>query len=117
MDNSGSVSFGQSFSYLRRVLKQLLQLGPVLMDLFTECLSFDKFHHDEMDITCLSNLVYVRNIGMIQGGSRLRLLDEASQALLISSQISRQYLQRHSTSKLPTSTEIHLAHAAGSNER
>src|SRR5258705_8855955 len=54
----------------------------------------------------------MRDIGVIEPSSSLRLLNETTHSIFIGRKVTGQYLQCHSTAELRIFRQIHLAHPA-----
>ena len=78
-------------------------------------LAVNEFGCDETRLADGPDLIDRNNVGMVEGGCGLRLLDKALKPLFITRDIRRQDLYRDSAVKLGISREIYVAHAAFSD--
>jgi len=87
------------------------------MNLFARRHAFDKLHRDEVSTFTLTNLVYVRDVQVIERRRRLRLADETLHPVVIGSNIRGQDLQRDFAIEFCVLREIHLTHSARADFR
>ena len=82
-----------------------------------EGLPFDVLHDDEADAVALTDVVDGCDIRMIQRGCGLRFAREALHAVRVRRELSGQNLQRDGPVQSRIVREIHLTHAAGTEQR
>src|SRR4030095_7411828 len=74
VDDSGSVSFGKSSGDMLQMAQELWQFRLSAMDVFTERLTIDELHRDEIHSIRFADLVNMRNVLMIERGGCLGFL-------------------------------------------
>ena len=84
-------------------------------DLFSEADAFDVLHHDEDLAAVFAYFVDGADVGMVQGGRRLRLVNQPLPGLRIRGPLVGQHLIATLRSSCVFG-EKHFAHAAGSSE-
>src|ERR1041384_1916377 len=66
MDDSGRVSFGQTFRRMLQISQQLRLVGLPGVTQLTQSLTIDELHRDELQTSGLANLVDVGDIRMVE---------------------------------------------------
>jgi hypothetical protein len=92
MHDSRRVSFGQPFGNLLQITQELPEISAIAMDALAQSFSIDELHRDEVRPIAFSDLVYMRDVRMIESGGGGRFLLEAPHSIVIRSDILRQYL-------------------------
>ena len=111
MHDAGGVSLYQTFRYMSQIAQELSQIGLLAMNAFTQRLTIDKLHRDEMHAIVLTDLEDLRDVGMTERGGRFSLTNESIHAISIRSNISRKDLQPDSAIEFRVLGQIHFAHS------
>ena len=109
--------FRQPLGDLVQEFEQNLQLALSRVSLLSQRLAIDKLHRNEVSAFALANLIDVRDVGMIERGCGLRLLNETAHAIFVCSDIAGQNFQHDGAPELQIFGEINLAHSALANLR
>src|SRR3989442_15632658 len=94
MHYSRGMSFRQSICGVLQITQKLWQISLFFVNQMTQREAIAELHGDEVRTIALTNFIDVRDIRMIKRGCRLRLLDEAAHAVMVSSNFSPQNLSR-----------------------
>ena len=95
VNNSAGVGGVEGVGDLNPQFEQLLELEWTALDLVLKGCAFQILHGDESFAVLLADVVDGANIGMVQGGSRLRLTLETAEGLRIFGDVFRKELQGH----------------------
>src|SRR2546426_6824403 len=119
MNYSGVMCRGQRAGDLYRHLQYLAELHRSASHALAQRLAIDEFSGDEMyalpygrATAPLVDLMNGDDVGMIQGGSGLGLLDKPLHSIRVSSNVSRQNLQRNFAIQPCVQRQINLTHSA-----
>jgi hypothetical protein len=124
VDDAGVVGGFERFGDLPRDRQRLVGRHRTARDALSEILAVDELHDDRagrrLGRTSLARLfdaVHLRDVGVIEGGERLRLSVEARQPLGVARDEWRHDLQRHVAMEPRVARAVHLSHAALADER
>src|SRR5215471_3498259 len=95
-----------------QITKQFRQVGVTAMSHFAQRLPIDELHRDEVHAVALTDLVNVRNVGVIERRGGGGLLLEAAHSISIGSKVGRQYFQRDFAVQASILSQINLTHPA-----
>src|SRR5438067_546640 len=119
MHDPGSMSSRERTGDLRGDIEDFCELHRRVSHALAQRLAIDEFSGDEMyalpygwATAPLVDLMNGDDVGMIQGGSGLGLLDKALHSIRVSSNVSGQHLQRNLAIEFGVLRQIHLAHPA-----
>ncbi len=115
MDNARSVCRGKRAGNLSSDIERFAKLQVFAVHSSAQRLAVDELSRYEMHRIGLVNFVDGDDVGMIQSGCSLRFLDEALHAILMSSNIRGQNLQRNFAIEFCILRQIHLAHPTLAN--
>ena len=110
MDDACRVRFRKAVSNLSQVAQELPRIRFPVVDESTQRLAIDELHRYEVCAITFANFIDVRDVRMIQRRRGLSLLYEPAHSILISSDLTGQDFERHSTSQLRIFGQIHLTH-------
>jgi hypothetical protein len=119
MDDSLAVGRCKSLRDLQRVVRGLAHRQRRAVHLFAQCVAPKQFADEIGRAFIHAGIVNRKNVWMIQGGQRLRLLLETAQSIRVRREILRQYLHRHVAiePRVPRAKYFtHSAHADGGGD-
>src|SRR4030095_16658749 len=87
------------------------------MNVFTERLTIDELHRDEIYSVRLADLVNMRNVLVIERGCCFGFLHEPAHAFSIRSGVRWKYFQRNLAIELCVLCEINFTHSAPAEKR
>ncbi len=76
-----------------------------------ECLAFDIFHRNEVDVLGFANFINCCHMWMVQGARGFGLAHKATQTFGIGGDVSGQYFQGYSAVELGIARLINFAHS------
>src|SRR5438270_9337944 len=117
MDDTRSVGCRETFSRALQVTKQFCEIGLLKMDQFTQRLSIDELHRNEVRVAGFANFIDVSDVWVIERRGGFRFLHKPPHAVVLGGEFSSQYLQRHFAIELCILGQIDLAHSALANLR
>jgi hypothetical protein len=112
VDDSLSVRSIQGIRDFAAQLQHLLRRYRFAGNPFLQRLPVKALHRDKRLSVVLADFINRANVGMVQGGSGLRLAVEAPQSLRVRSELVRQELQGHKTVKPGVLGLVHHTHPA-----
>src|SRR5438132_8921223 len=112
MNDAGLVSSRKRAGNLRGHTKRVAEFDRRTSDAIAQGLAIDVFSGYEVDGIALIDLIDSDDVGMIQSGSRLGLLNEAAHAVAISSNRGRQNLEGNLAIEFRIERQKHFAHSA-----
>ncbi len=112
MDDSLRVGRIQRIRYLDAEREQRVQFHGTVADEMLERRAVQELHHDESLAVLLPDVINRADIGVVQGGSSLRLALKASQRLGIAGHLVGQELERHEAVEARVFGLVDDAHAA-----
>src|SRR4030095_11724483 len=115
MHDTRRVSSRQRTGYLNSHIKRFSKLYPRGRHARAQCFAVYELSGNEVDGVCLSDFVDRKDVGMVQTGSSLCFLDEATHALGVRSNLGMENLQSNRAIELGIVGEIDFAHATRTN--
>jgi len=111
MDNAGGVRGRRRVGHLRRNLQRLRHRQPPHRDQFVQGLAGDMFHHRVLRFAFRQDVVDGDDVGVVQSGSGLRLLNESTPSR-IARPSGRQNFHRDNPVQPRVARFIDFTHAA-----
>ena len=116
VNDTGGVRAREGVGDLDSILQCIFETKSIFADALAERLAWRQLHGDEVGGTlrqiCGVDVVNVDDVGVIQGGSRFRLLHKAALAIGTGNGIWTQHLDGDGTVEMGIESTIHDAHAA-----
>jgi hypothetical protein len=113
VDDALGMGGGEGVRDRDRDAQRFAQAHPALRDQAVEGLPGHELHHDEVDAVRRLDLVDRDDVGMVERGGGLCLLDEAGTAGRVGHPLRGQDLDRHLAAEARIASAVHLAHSPG----
>ena len=115
MNDARGVGGGERARDLSGVLQRLRRRQASSGSQVAQRFSADVFHYDALHVSFRDNVIQGNDVGMVEGRSRLRFLEETALALGVGGQAGRQNFYRHQTIEPVVLRLVDFAHSAGAN--
>jgi hypothetical protein len=113
MDDARTMGFVEGRSDLNGVVESAIQWESAFADSRSQRFAVEQFHHEEVDVAFVSNIVQRADVGMVQRGYSASLSLEPFSKLGIGCEIGREDFDRDEAVEACVARAVHLSHAAG----